>query len=85
MQDEERAFGLGFVLGLVITTVLITLTYSHFHDRFCLSRCITIDGKYYYWGHDPNKERSKSYYWQAMRVVPKTTFTPVEEDTCGGK
>lgn len=84
MQDDERAFGLGFVLGLVITTILITFAYSHFHDRFCLTHYTTIDSEHYYWGQDPNGQSHKSYYWQSVKVVPRTTFTPVKEDTCGG-
>lgn len=85
MDDGDRAFGLGFVVGLILALFLTVIAFSHFHDEFCLSRYTTIDGKCYYWGHDPKEDSGRSYYWQSVKVVPKTTFTPVEEDTCGGK
>lgn len=78
MQDDGRALVLGFIVGMILTTISMVICFTPFHSGLCLTHYTTIDGKYYYWGEDPNEQSNKSYYWQSVKVVPRTTFTPVE-------
>lgn len=81
-NNEGNVLAMGFVAGFFVAAVLIVFVFTYFHSGFCLTHYITIDGKHYYWGHDPNEQSGRSYYWRSVRVMPETTFIllPKEED-----